>query len=153
MLVAFVVALGFAKGVMNFVAGRLAERIGRKWVLLIGWPVALLIPPLVHFATSWDWIVFATILRAVNHGLTWSITQTVKLDISRADQRGVVIGLNELSGYLGVAVACYRTGVVLRHVFIKPVLVHSIAHPQRFWPDWTRLPDAGLSLYATRRFE
>ncbi len=36
LLVAFVVAFGVVKGAMNFVAGRLAERIGRKKVLLAG---------------------------------------------------------------------------------------------------------------------
>lgn len=36
MLTAFVVAFGFVKGTLNFVAGRLAERIGRKKVLLLG---------------------------------------------------------------------------------------------------------------------
>ena len=46
LLVAFVVAFGFVKGSMNFVAGRLAERIGRKRVLLLGWLVALPIPML-----------------------------------------------------------------------------------------------------------
>ena len=110
LLVAFVVAFGFVKGVMNFVAGRLAERIGRKRVLLIGWLVALPIPLLIYFAPSWYWIVFATVLLGVNQGLTWSMTQTAKLDLTRADQRGVVIGLNELAGYLGVAIAGVITG-------------------------------------------
>lgn len=110
LLVAFVVAFGFVKGAMNFVAGRLAERIGRKRVLLIGWLAALPIPLLIYFAPSWYWIVFATILLGVNQGLTWSMTQTAKLDITRADQRGVVIGLNELAGYLGVAIAGVVTG-------------------------------------------
>ena len=44
LLIAFVVAFGFVKGVLNFVAGRLSERIGRKQVLLFGWLVALPIP-------------------------------------------------------------------------------------------------------------
>jgi len=39
LLVAFVVAFGFVKGVMNFIAGRLAEGLGRKRVLLLGWLV------------------------------------------------------------------------------------------------------------------
>ena len=56
LLVAFVVAFGFVKGALNFVAGRLAERMGRKRVLLIGWLVALPIPVLVYFATSWSWV-------------------------------------------------------------------------------------------------
>ncbi|MDP3827691.1 MAG: MFS transporter, partial [Polaromonas sp.] len=110
LLAAFVVAFGFVKGAMNFAAGRLAERLGRRRVLLLGWLVALPIPLIVYFATSWSWIVLATILLGVNQGLTWSMTQTAKLDITRADQRGLVIGLNEFAGYVGVAIAGVVTG-------------------------------------------
>ena len=38
-------------------------------------------------------------------GLTWSMTQTAKLDLTTAEQRGLTIGVNEFSGYFGVAVA------------------------------------------------
>jgi MFS family permease len=110
LLVAFVVAFGVVKGAMNFVAGRLAERVGRKRVLLLGWLIALPIPLMVCFATSWSWVVAATVLLGINQGLAWSMTQTAKLDFTRADQRGLVIGLNELSGYVGVAVAGVITG-------------------------------------------
>lgn len=105
LLTAFVVAFGFVKGTLNFVAGRLSERIGRKKVLLLGWIAALPIPLLVYYAPSWSWIVFATVLLGINQGLTWSMTQTAKLDITRADQRGFTIGLNEFSGYVGLAIA------------------------------------------------
>ena len=110
LLVAFVVAFGFVKGAMNFVAGRLAESLGRKRVLLLGWLVALPIPALIYLAPSWSWVVLATVLLGINQGLTWSMTQTAKLDFTRADQRGLVIGLNEFSGYVGVAVAGVVTG-------------------------------------------
>lgn len=110
LLAAFVVAFGFVKGTLNFVAGRLAERLGRKRVLLLGWLVALPIPALVYFATSWAWVVGATVLLGINQGLTWSMTQTAKLDFTRADQRGLVIGLNEFAGYVGVAFAGVATG-------------------------------------------
>lgn len=110
LMVAFVVAFGFVKGTMNFVAGRLAEGMGRKRVLLFGWLIALPIPLLIYYAQSWSWIVVSTVLLGVNQGLTWSMTQTSKLDITRGDQRGLVIGLNEFSGYVGVAVAGIITG-------------------------------------------
>lgn len=105
LLTAFVVAFGLVKGTLNFVAGRLSERIGRKRVLLLGWIAAIPIPLLIYFASSWNWIVAATVLLGINQGLTWSMTQTAKLDITRADQRGLTIGLNEFSGYVGVALA------------------------------------------------
>lgn len=110
LLTSFVIAFGFVKGILNFVAGRLSERIGRKLVLLIGWLAALPIPAMVLWASSWDWIVGATVLLGINQGLTWSMTQTSKLDITTADQRGLAIGLNEFSGYIGVAAAGIVTG-------------------------------------------
>lgn len=105
----FVVAFGVVKGVMNFVAGRLSERLGRRHVLVLGWAFALPIPGLVWFAPDWGWIVFATLLLGVNQGLTWSMTQTSKLDLTRPDERGLTIGLNEFAGYAGVALAGLAT--------------------------------------------
>jgi MFS family permease len=109
LLSTFVVAFGVVKGAMNFVAGRLSERLGRKRVLLLGWLVALPIPPMIWYAPGWNWIVLATVLLGINQGLTWSMTQTAKLDISRLDERGLTIGLNEFAGYLGVALAGIAT--------------------------------------------
>ncbi len=110
LLVAFVVAFGFVKAAMNLVAGRLAERVGRRPVLWLGWLTAWPIPLLVYFASSWAWIVLATLLLGIHQGLTWSMTQTAKLDLTRAEQRGLVIGLNEFAGYVGVAAAGVMTG-------------------------------------------
>ena len=110
LLMAFVVAFGFVKGALNFVAGRLSERMGRKTVLLLGWASAIPIPFMILYAPSWNWIVAATVLLGMNQGFTWSMTQTSKLDLTRADQRGLTIGLNEFAGYVGVAIAGIITG-------------------------------------------
>jgi MFS family permease len=110
LLSAFVVAFGVVKGILNFVAGRLSERIGRKKVLVLGWAVALPIPVMIAVAPNWNWIVAATVLLGINQGLCWSMAQTSKLDLTRANQRGVVIGLNEFAGYVGVALAGIITG-------------------------------------------
>lgn len=109
LLSAFVVAFGLVKGVMNFVAGRLSESLGRKPVLLLGWLVALPVPLMVWYAPSWNWIVAATVLLGVNQGLTWSMTQTSKLDLTRIEERGLTLGLNEFAGYVGVALAGIAT--------------------------------------------
>lgn len=105
LLTSFVVAFGAVKAVMNFVAGRWSERIGRKRVLAFGWVVALPIPVMIWYAPDWNWIIAATLLLGVNQGLCWSMTQTAKLDITKAEERGLTMGLNEFSGYVGVAIA------------------------------------------------
>lgn len=110
LLMAFVLSFGFVKGAMNFVSGRLSERAGRRRVLIWGWLVALPIPFIFLFAPSWNWIVAANVLLGVNQGFTWSMTVTAKLDIVRADQRGVATGFNEFVGYGGVALAGLLTG-------------------------------------------
>ncbi len=115
LLMTFVVAFGFVKGTLNFVAGRLSERMGRKRVLLLGWLFAVPIPFMILYAPSWGWIVAATVLLGINQGFTWSMTQTSKLDMTRPDQRGLTIGLNEFSGYVGVAVAGIITGYMAQH--------------------------------------
>jgi MFS family permease len=105
LLGSFVVAFGLVKSVMNLIAGRLSERWGRQRVLLLGWISALPIPAMLAWAPSWGWIVLATTLLGVHQGLSWSMTQTAKLDLSLPEERGLILGLNEFAGYFGMALA------------------------------------------------
>ncbi len=109
-LVSFVVAFGVVKGAMNFVAGRLSEAVGRRVVLIAGWVIALPVPVMIWAAPCWGWIVAATALLGVNQGMTWSMTQTMKLDLAGAEERGRAVGINEFAGYGGVALAGLATG-------------------------------------------
>src|ERR671925_295668 len=52
----FIVAFGVAKALTNLAAGALAERAGRRRLLIAGWAVALPVPLLVATAPSWAWI-------------------------------------------------------------------------------------------------
>src|SRR5438046_6302103 len=56
-ILAFVVAFGAAKACTNLAAGELAERIGRKRLLVIGWSIAVPVPVLIGLAPSWRCIV------------------------------------------------------------------------------------------------
>ncbi len=109
-LMSFVASFGFVKGMLNFVAGRLSECIGRKKVLLLGWLAAIPIPFLILYAHNWGWIVAANVFLGINQGFAWSMTVTSKMDITRAEQRGFATGVNEFSGYAAVGIGGLLTG-------------------------------------------
>src|SRR5437764_4834135 len=70
-ILAFVVAFGVAKALTNLAAGDLAERFGRKRLLVLGWLVALPVPLLIGVAPSWWFVVAANLLLGINQGLAW----------------------------------------------------------------------------------
>jgi len=111
-ILAFVVAFGAAKALTNLAAGDLAERFGRKRLLVAGWLVALPVPMLIGLAPSWWWIVAANLLLGVNQGLAWSMTVVMKIDLAGPRRRGLALGLNEAAGYLGVAAAAFASGAL-----------------------------------------
>jgi MFS family permease len=111
-ILAFVLAFGAAKALTNLAAGELAERVGRKRVLVAGWIVALPVPFLIGVAPSWWCIIAANVLLGVNQGLAWSMTVVMKIDLVGPRRRGLALGLNEAAGYLGVAAAAFASGVL-----------------------------------------
>jgi len=102
---AFVVSFGLVKGALNFVAGGLADRIGRKTVLLLGWLAGLPIPLLIFFAPNWWWIIAANIFLGVNQAFAWTMTVTMHVDVAGSHQRGLAVGIDEASGYAAVGLA------------------------------------------------
>jgi MFS family permease len=111
-ILAFVVAFGAAKAVTNLTAGELAERVGRKRLLVAGWLIALPVPILIGLAPSWWVIVAANVLLGMNQGLAWSMTVLMKIDLAGPKRRGLALGLNESSGYLGLALSAFATGAL-----------------------------------------
>lgn len=100
-----VLIFGLVKALSNLAAGGMSERIGRRKVLILGWIVALPIPYFLMSIQSWGVIISALILLGMNQGFAWSMTQSAKIDIADSRYRGNAMGLNEFSGYLGVALA------------------------------------------------
>jgi len=116
----YIVAFGLTKAATNFLAGTLADRYGRKPVLVAGWLVGLPVPLLIIWAPTWGWIVAANVLLGVNQGLCWSTTVIMKIDLAGPRRRGLAMGLNEAAGYLAVAVTAYLTGLIAARAGLRP---------------------------------
>jgi len=121
-ILSFVVAFGIAKAISNLVAGGLADRVGRKRLLVIGWLLALPVPLLIAIAPNWSFIVAANIFLGANQGLAWSMTVVMKIDLAGPRRRGLALGLNESAGYLGVALAAFATGTLAASVAPRSVV-------------------------------
>jgi MFS family permease len=122
-VLSFIVAFGLAKAFTNLGAGALAQRAGRRRLLIAGWAVALPVPLLIALAPSWAWIVAANVLLGVNQGLAWSMTVVMKIDLVGPRRRGFALGLNEAAGYGGVALAAGLTGWLAADFAARDVLV------------------------------
>ena len=126
-VLSFIVAFGLAKAITNLAAGALAERAGRRRLLIIGWTLALPVPILIAVAPSWAFIVAANVFLGVNQGLAWSMTVVMKIDLAGPERRGFALGLNEAAGYIGVAFAAAASGWLASEYASRDVLVVAAA--------------------------
>jgi MFS family permease len=122
-VLSFIVAFGLAKSLTNLAAGALAERVGRRRLLITGWAIALPVPLLIAVAPSWGWVVAANLFLGVNQGLAWSMTVLMKIDLVGPKRRGLALGLNESAGYGGVALAAAASGWLAAEFVARDVLV------------------------------
>jgi MFS family permease len=122
LVLAFVVAFGVAKSLSNLAAGAMADRFGRKRLLVLGWLLALPVAPLVALAPSWWLIVAANVFLGANQGLAWSMTVVMKIDLAGPARRGLALGLNESAGYVGVGITAFGSGVLAASVAPRTVV-------------------------------
>ena len=119
-LLSFITVFGITKAISNYFAGRWANKIGRKNLLVLGWLIALPIPFLLIYAPNWTIIIIANILLGVNQGLAWSSTVVMKIDLVGEKHRGLAMGLNEFSGYLAVGVVAFLSGYIAQTYGVTP---------------------------------
>lgn len=119
-MLGFIVAFGITKALTNLLAGTLADRFGRRPVLIAGWIVGLPVPVLLIVAPTWGWVVVANVLLGVNQGLAWSTTVLMKIDLVGPERRGTAMGLNEAAGYGAVAVAAWLSGALAGAFGLSP---------------------------------
>lgn len=119
-ILSFIIVFGIVKAISNYYAGALADRIGRKRLLVIGWLFALPVPFMLMYAGSWSWVIAANILLGINQGLAWSSTVVMKIDLVGERNRGLAMGLNESAGYASVAIVAFATGWIASEYGLRP---------------------------------
>ena len=119
-ILSFIVVFGVTKALTNYGAGRLADRFGRKHVLVGGWLIAIPVPFMLMWGPGWSWVLAANVLLGMSQGLTWSTTVIMKIDLVGPKRRGLAMGLNEFSGYIAVAASAFATGWIAAHYGLRP---------------------------------
>lgn len=119
-ILSFIIAFGITKAFTNYFAGRLANKFGRKNLLLAGWLLAIPIPFILIYAQSWNWVIIANVLLGISQGLTWSSTVIMKIDLAGEKDRGLAMGLNEFAGYFAVGLIAFLSGYVAHKYGITP---------------------------------
>jgi MFS family permease len=119
-ITSFIVSFGVTKAVLNLVAARLSDRVGRKPILVAGWVFALPVPFLIIYAPAWWWIDLANVFLGANQALAWSMTVIMKIDLVGPKRRGLALGLNEFAGYFAVGVTSWVTGYIAAQHGLRP---------------------------------
>jgi MFS family permease len=119
-ILSFIVIFGITKALTNYYTGSLADRFGRKRLLVAGWIIGIPIPFMLMFAPDWNWIIAANVLLGINQGLTWSSTVVMKIDIVGEKKRGLAMGINESAGYISVALVSFLTGWIAGTYGLRP---------------------------------
>jgi MFS family permease len=104
-VLSFIASFGLSKALINVAAGAVADRVGRRRVLMVGWLLGIPVPVLILVAPSWGWVVAANVLLGANQALCWSMTVNMKIDLVGPARRGLALGLNESAGYAAVGLA------------------------------------------------
>lgn len=119
-ILSFIAVFGLSKAMANYFTGRLADRVGRRNLLIIGWVIALPVPFMLMWVDAWSGVVLANALLGISQGLTWSSTVVMKIDLVGERNRGLAMGLNEFAGYLAVGVFAFWSALLAERYGLRP---------------------------------
>jgi len=124
LVVSFIVSFGVVKALANLVSGQLADKWGRKRVLVLGWLFGLPVPFMIMWAPDWNWVIAANALLGISQGFAWSMTVIMKVDLVGPKGRGLAVGLNEFAGYLAVGITAFLTGYLASRYGLRPIPIY-----------------------------
>src|SRR5215471_26945 len=119
-ITAFIASFGVTKALVDLVSGPIADRWGRKPVLVLGWLLGIPVPFLIIWAPTWSWIVAANVLLGANQGFAWSMTVLMKIDLAGPTRRGLAMGLNQFAGYGTVGITALGTRYIAASAGLRP---------------------------------
>ena len=119
-ILSFIVVFGITKALTNYFTGTLANRWGRKNLLILGWIFALPVPLLLMYAPNWSWVILANVFLGINQGLAWSSTVVMKIDLVGPKNRGFAMGINEAAGYMAVGAVAYFSASIANAYGVRP---------------------------------
>lgn len=119
-ILSFIVVFGITKALTNYFAGTLANKFGRKNLLVFGWLFALPVPLLLISAPNWSWVLLANVFLGINQGLAWSSTVVMKIDLVGPKNRGFAMGINEAAGYLAVGSVAFLSAYLANNYALRP---------------------------------
>ncbi len=112
----FIASFGLAKAPLNLVAGRWSDRVGRRPVLIAvaGWMFGIPVVGFFLLVHAWWAVIVANLFLGANQAFAWTMTINAQLDIAGPRQRGMAMGINEATRYIGVAIATWLAVYVAR---------------------------------------
>jgi MFS family permease len=119
-ILSFITAFGFSKAAANYFSGKLANEVGRKNLLIIGWVIALPVPLMLAYTGNWNWVIVSNILLGISQGMTWSSTVVMKIDLVGEKDRGFAMGLNEFAGYFAVGIFAFLSAYLAERFGVRP---------------------------------
>ncbi|MHB1682616.1 MAG: MFS transporter [Bacilli bacterium] len=128
LIFAFIIAFGVTKAILNLAAGHFSDAVGRRPVLITGWLFGIPMIALLLFVHTWSAVVLANVFLGANQAFAWTMTITKQLDLVGSRERGLAMGVNEATGYIGVSISTILTGVIAaRYGLLQAPFVYGAA--------------------------
>ena len=117
----FVATFGLAKAIANIIAGKIANRFGRKMTLVLGFLIGLPVMPSIIVSKSWEGIVLINICFGFAQGLIGRALFFLLIGVLGPSRRGIAVGIGECSIYVSTAVFNVIAGDLASRFGYRPI--------------------------------